>query len=520
MIKFRMAAKTDMGLVRTNNEDNFQAAADLSSGKMRWVNNELYSLGDKGTLLVVADGMGGMNAGEVASELAIETVRKNFAAQNLTLDVTRNRFSIEKFMNDTIVAADARIKSEAKIHPESKGMGTTIVIGWVYNDKLYVSWCGDSRAYVYSPEAGLHQITKDHSYVQGLVDKGAISREDAFDFPDSNIITRSLGDAAAKARPESLMKPYSLCDGDIVLLCTDGLSGMIRDEEIEAVIRDNSEDMDVLADELIRAACRAEGSDNITVCLLKVISGGGTFDREFFEETEKWLNGKRGNVMTPVVSENEEKTNSKKRLLLMLSCLVVLCVAGAAIWLMSGNKEGGQDNATEVSKKQSPEQEKNGAESADSVAASLGDNKTAKRDEKKQKPANNKSGDKTNPDALKGDTIIQSPLTPIDSTTSNLVPKGLTLVQGGTDETGNGVVTIEGETSDNVEGEGETETYIVKQRDTLYDIAKKYNEKYKNYKNYNITVKKLQEVNGIENDEVIHPGDTLKVPVPKKRKAS
>ena len=118
-IKLRIAAKTDVGLVRDNNEDNFQASSDLSIEPMRWVNNEICSLGEKGALLVVADGMGGMNAGEVASELAIETVRNAFRPQNLTEEVMKNRFSIEKFMNSVIVDADKRIKAEAKSHPES-----------------------------------------------------------------------------------------------------------------------------------------------------------------------------------------------------------------------------------------------------------------------------------------------------------------------------------------------------------------------------------------------------------------
>lgn len=290
-IKFRMAAKTDMGLVRSNNEDNFQAAADLSSGRMGWVNNEVYSLGDKGALLVVADGMGGMNAGEVASELAIKTIRDWFRPEDITPDVLKSRYSIEKFMNSAIVDADRRIKDEAAVHPESRGMGTTIVVAWIYESKLYVSWCGDSRAYIYNPKAGLHQITKDHSYVQTLVDKGTLTRDEAFDFPDSNIITQSLCDALAKAKPESLMKPYDLCDGDIVLLCTDGLSGMLRDHEMEAVIRNNEHDMDGLTDALIHAACEAEGSDNITVALLQVLQGGQECDPSVFEETEKWLGG-------------------------------------------------------------------------------------------------------------------------------------------------------------------------------------------------------------------------------------
>ena len=357
-LKFKVAAKTDVGLVRTNNEDNFQVASDLSSGQMRWVNNEICSLGEKGALLVVADGMGGMNAGEVASELAIETVREYFALENLTLEVTKNRFSIEKYMNDVVVAADARIKREARNNPEAKGMGTTIVIAWILDGKLYVSWCGDSRAYIYNPEAGLHQITKDHSYVQSLVDKGALSREEAFDFPDSNIITRSLSDGTAKAKPESLMKPYELCNNDIVLLCTDGLNGMIRDAEIEAVIRNNEHDLSLLVDDLIQAACDAEGSDNVTICLCKVLQGGGVCDPSAFDETERRLNGggKSNNIVRTLINGGDgEEEDKKKRwpLILVLCIVVVLGLAGLGWWYFSRPepKPNPQEEVTEEMEK-------------------------------------------------------------------------------------------------------------------------------------------------------------------------
>lgn len=354
-LKFKVAAKTDVGLVRTNNEDNFQMASDLSSGQMRWVNNEICSLGEKGALLVVADGMGGMNAGEVASELAIETVREYFALENLTSEVTKNRFSIEKYMNDVVVAADARIKREARNNPEAKGMGTTIVIAWILYGKLYVSWCGDSRAYVYNPEAGLHQITKDHSYVQSLVDKGALSREEAFDFPDSNIITRSLSDGTAKAKPESLIKPYELCNNDIVLLCTDGLNGMIRDAEIEAVIRNNEHDMSLLVDELIQAACDAEGSDNVTICLCKVLQGGGVCNPTVFDETERRLNGgasKSNNIVRTLINRGDDEDVDKKKrwpLILVLCMVVVLGLAGLGWWYFNKPepKPTPQDEMTE-----------------------------------------------------------------------------------------------------------------------------------------------------------------------------
>lgn len=352
-MRFRLAAKTDMGAVRTNNEDNFQVAADLTSDKMQWINNEVYSLGEKGTLLVVADGMGGMNAGEVASELAIETVREYFSPERLTDEVIKNRYSIEKYMNRVIVEADMRIKREAQQRPETRGMGTTIVIGWVLGGKLYVSWCGDSRAYVYNPVAGLHQISKDHSYVQGLVDKGAISREDAFDYPDSNIITRSLSDGAAKAKPESLLKPYDLCDQDIVLLCTDGLNGMLRDSEIEEVIRNNEVDMDCLADELIKAACEAAGSDNITICLCQILEGGGVCTPDTFESFDNRLAGRlRQDVRISQSDANKtDKWYRKKTYLIIMSAFLLILVGGGCwFWFQNKGENQVEVKATEDKK--------------------------------------------------------------------------------------------------------------------------------------------------------------------------
>lgn len=290
--RFKLAARTDVGLVRTNNEDNFQVAADLGSTPMQWVNDQPCELGTRGTLLVVADGMGGMNAGEVASEIAVATVREWFAPQRINEAVLRDRFTIERFMNDAIVEADERIKRTAQQQPETRGMGTTLVIAWILDGKLYVSWCGDSRAYIYNPQAGLHQITKDHSYVQQLVDRGSLTREEAFDFPDSNIITRSLSDSPMKAKPESLFKPFDLADDDLVMLCTDGLCGMIRDGETERIIRQAGDgSLDRLLDSLVQGAYAGGGSDNVTICLCRVLSGGIPCDPSVYDETERRLGG-------------------------------------------------------------------------------------------------------------------------------------------------------------------------------------------------------------------------------------
>ena len=348
-IKLRIAAKTDVGLVRDNNEDNFQASSDLSIEPLRWVNNEICSLGEKGALLVVADGMGGMNAGEVASELAIETVRSAFRPQNLTEEVMKNRFSIEKFMNSVIVDADKRIKAEAKSHPESRGMGTTIVIAWLLNGKLYVSWCGDSRAYIYNPQAGLHQISKDHSYVQSLIDKGSINKEDAFDYPESNIITRCLSDSPTKAKPESLLQPYDVCDNDIILLCTDGLSGMIRDNEIEGIIRKNEHDMDMCSDVLIKAAYDAEGADNITICICQILQGGGICNPQVFEAFDKRISGpdqkapRISDIISTKITGNGKKWNK-----ILLGAIVAILIIAVVLAILLNNGQFFNNNTTNV----------------------------------------------------------------------------------------------------------------------------------------------------------------------------
>ncbi|MDE6287611.1 MAG: protein phosphatase 2C domain-containing protein, partial [Muribaculaceae bacterium] len=270
-IKFRIAAKTDMGCIRKNNEDNFQAAADLSQPTMSWVNNQTYDLGDKGALLVVADGMGGMNAGEVASAIAIDTVREFFTPDRITPEVLKTRFTIEKFMKDVVVEADRRIKSRSTA--ETRGMGTTIVMAWLLDGQCYVCWCGDSRAYVYNPVNGLIQLSKDHSYVQALVDLGKITTEEAFDYPDNNVITRCLCDAHQKAEPDCLLQPRQLCNGDLILLCSDGLNGMLRDNEISKLIKEGPDDVNQLTDVLINGALTAGGNDNVTVAVARIDSG-------------------------------------------------------------------------------------------------------------------------------------------------------------------------------------------------------------------------------------------------------
>lgn len=270
-VKLILDARTDEGCVRTNNEDNFVVCTNLESPDWTVINNE-FALTSKGCLLVVADGMGGMNAGEVASAIAVDVVKTMFAS--VSDDVTKNDSTIRNYLIKVIQAADKEIVAYGKIHPEAAGMGTTVVIAWLINNMAYIAWCGDSRAYVYQSQRGLVQVSKDHSYVQELVDSGQISHEQAFYHPDNNIITKSLGNVDKKAIPDVVALPLS--DGMRLLLCTDGLNGMLLDSRIQTIVSSES-NIKICKDELINAAKEAGGHDNVTVVLCDVVSGAGEY---------------------------------------------------------------------------------------------------------------------------------------------------------------------------------------------------------------------------------------------------
>ena len=346
---FKITAVTDVGLVRTNNEDNLVAISDLNVADSTWKSDEICELGDRGALLVVADGMGGMNAGEVASEIAISTIKEIFTEQ-ITDSVLASSESIIAFMNDAILTADKRIKSEGKHRPDAKGMGTTIVVAWLYKGLLYVSWCGDSRAYIFNQEMGLVRITKDHSYVQELVDNGVLRPEDAFDFPESNIITRCLSHSTIKAEPDNLKVPYRVVSGDIILLCTDGLCGMIRDFEIANIISSHTDSMAECATALIDAAKAASGSDNITVDLCQILTDGDeiqetpTAHLNDFVQHKTLADGDTGRHRTPKEGESPslpgnytrtqfiyKKRGPSKKLVIILAVIVVLLGAGIIV---------------------------------------------------------------------------------------------------------------------------------------------------------------------------------------------
>ncbi len=270
-IKLRFAARCEAA-GRSQNEDNYLLDDDLSDPEWGFQTDKEIVLSDKGSLLVVCDGMGGMNAGEVASAIAVDMIKDCFRADILTDAIMNDDNSICNYIRKSIQKADEAIKTVSKSDEDKAGMGSTIVMAWILGKKVYVGWCGDSRAYRYNPQTGLERLSHDHSFVQELVDKGELSEELAFDHPNNNIITRSLGDPRGLAKPD--VKVFDIHKDDIILLCSDGLCGCLRDREIFSIIDQyGSQTMANLRDALWIADEAAGWHDNVTTVIAQITDG-------------------------------------------------------------------------------------------------------------------------------------------------------------------------------------------------------------------------------------------------------
>ena len=320
--KFKLGAQTNVGCVRTNNEDNFVVSADLNAGE--WLLprdcHTVFTLGNKGAMLVVADGMGGLEAGEIASRIAVDTMKEFFSADKITDEIVKDASTIRKYMYEAVVAADNAIKRKSREEKGVKSMGTTLVAAWLFDGYANIIWCGDSRGYLFNPVSGLAQVTKDRSYVQELVDSGRLLPEYAFDHPDSNIITRSLGNPQKAANPDFVRLP--LQEGEVILLCTDGLNSMLRDEEIEAVMQETSNEIDTCTKALIQGALDLGGHDNVTVVLCQIVP----------EENKPSVQDMQQTVST--FTEKERKKPLRKFVLWTVAFVFVLLLACLA-WSFS-----------------------------------------------------------------------------------------------------------------------------------------------------------------------------------------
>jgi protein phosphatase len=230
-------SKTDIGMVREVNQD--------------YVFVTETPIGNLPNLLVVADGMGGHRAGEYASRLAVEVLKQELAAST--------EESPEAMMKNAITRANERVLEAARQDAKLSGMGTTLVAATVIDRTLYFANVGDSRLYLLSDD--IKQLSKDHSLVQEMVRLGGINQEEAKSHPDKNIITRAIG---AKDDVDIDFYEYRLKKGDIILMCTDGLSNMVEDEEMLHIVK-CSRDVVEAVEQLIERAKEHGGSDNIGV---------------------------------------------------------------------------------------------------------------------------------------------------------------------------------------------------------------------------------------------------------------
>ena len=233
-------------------------------GKLRKQNEDAAWFDESRAVFAVADGMGGHLAGEVASRMAIEAVQR-MARENERPGIAALR--------EAVACAHETILAHAQDHIECAGMGTTLSVLWLGENYAYIAHVGDSRIYRLR-EGSLTQITQDHSLVEELVRAGLITREQARTHPRRNIITRALG-THGENEPDLLVTDVQ--DGDVFLLCTDGLTGMVPDDEIERTLRDCG--IEAAADRLIALALDAGGRDNMTL-ILCARKGAGAWNRD------------------------------------------------------------------------------------------------------------------------------------------------------------------------------------------------------------------------------------------------
>ncbi len=234
---------TDTGRTRNANQD--------------YVFCEENAIGSFPNLFIVADGMGGHNAGDTASRMCVEEVVSQIGQSTKVTPIG--------IFQQAVSAANEKVFHASMEHEVLHGMGTTIVAAVILGDTAYVVNVGDSRLYAY--RGSLRQVTVDHSLVEEMVQSGKLQKEDMRTHPNKNIITRALGtNRSVKADCFEI----EVGEGDVLLLCSDGLSNMLEDTKIEQIIKNNIEDMKAAGECLVREANAAGGKDNISVVLIRI----------------------------------------------------------------------------------------------------------------------------------------------------------------------------------------------------------------------------------------------------------
>ncbi len=260
-VEVHLFARTDVGQVREHNEDNFLVADLTRKSRGLLEANRTTPLGANGALFAVCDGMGGAAAGEVASQMAVDIIYELMAE---TADGVPDRNELARRLVRSIEIAGHRIFSEARNDRSRRGMGTTVTGAALLDEYLFLGQVGDSRGYVLR-QGRLVQVTRDQSLVNQLIEAGQLTEEEAETFEHNNIILQALGTADTVQVDLTYVE---LCKGDMLLLCSDGLSGMLRFDELREILRSSREPLD-LCKQLTERANAAGGHDNITVIIVQ-----------------------------------------------------------------------------------------------------------------------------------------------------------------------------------------------------------------------------------------------------------
>ena len=242
-----------------------KAYARSDKGKVREINQDYFYISnslDEVQLYILADGMGGYNGGEIASSLAVQTA-KNYIENNFK-EIEKDRDSIIQLLGSSMEYANMVVYEKSKENPELQGMGTTLEICLIYNNKVYIGHVGDSRIYRIRKQF-IRKLTQDHSYVQKLVKEGTITNEQAAHHPQKNMLMKALG-CNAFVEPDVMVKGF--LKDDILIICSDGLTNLVNQDTLYEMASKNIEQA---TKDLVQLANDRGGYDNVTVVIIKNI---------------------------------------------------------------------------------------------------------------------------------------------------------------------------------------------------------------------------------------------------------
>jgi protein phosphatase len=292
------------------------------AGRKRRHNEDMYVL--QPPLFAVADGMGGANAGEIASSLAAAALQESDG------EATGGEARVAGLIQE----ANRRVFTRANEDREASGMGTTMTVALVEEDRVAIGHVGDSRAYLFR-EGALEQLTDDHSLVAELVRSGKLTPEEAEIHPQRSVITRAVG-----TEPDVDVDTFSVegAAGDLFLICSDGLTDMVDEETILDALEQNRQDLKAAAKALVNAANRGGGEDNITVVFFELAgeepdeqTEDTAIRAELSSDGDETLDEADGQ---PVVEVTEGHPRGRRALVILAALAVLLMVAAAVLWIL------------------------------------------------------------------------------------------------------------------------------------------------------------------------------------------